>query len=231
MLEAKDVMSGALITCPPDMSVTQVAKLMRDGNTGDVLVTKDRRLMGIVTDRDLAVRVAASEQDPRQVPVRDCMTRRVVTGEPHWKLDRLAKTMGSHQIRRIPIVDHGLLVGIVSLGDIALREKRKPLVARSLEQISEPGAIHQMRSGRGRGLVGLALALTTGTMVAILLSSKSGSEWVDHLQEGINHLQSGAQAFMNNISELQRNKTIGKSTAVIGDILRSGLDRIAALSS
>ncbi len=185
MLLARQVMNGALVCVPPETSVAEVAKLMRDHRTGDVLVTEGTRLAGIVTDRDVALRVAAAEHDPRSVPIRNYMTTRVVTGKPEWGVDRVARTMGEHQIRRLPIVDHGKLVGIVSLGDIALHDPHSHLAAHSLMQISEPTANHRRRVfGRRWGVVGTALVLLTGAAAALALSGKSGSIRRDWITEG-----------------------------------------------
>ena len=93
-MKARDVMTGSLITCHPEAPVAEAARLMRDRNTGDVLVTRDGKLMGIVTDRDIAVRVAAEELDPSQVPIRHFMTKHISTGEPDWDLNKIAKVMG-----------------------------------------------------------------------------------------------------------------------------------------
>ena len=106
MLQARDVMTETLVNCSPTLAVAKAAKLMRDRKTGDVLVTDEGKLVGIVTDRDISVRVTAKSLDPDQVLVRDVMSTRVLTGEPGWDLDQIAKTMGKHQIRRLPIAEH-----------------------------------------------------------------------------------------------------------------------------
>lgn len=183
MLKAHNVMTGSLVTCSPDDSVAEAARMMRDRNTGDVLVTDDGKLMGIVTDRDIAVRVAAKQLDPAQVPVRSFMSKRVVTGQPTWDLDKIAKTMGRHQVRRLPIVDKGMLVGIVSLGDLALRNNHKGDVAQSLKQISEPGSVHRIRSKPNRALPLLLMAGVAAAVVALTLSPKSLSTLWDQLQD------------------------------------------------
>lgn len=167
-MKARDIMTGSLITCSPDTSVSQVAKLMRDGNTGDVLVTDGGKIKGIITDRDIAVRAAAMDKDLREEPVRNYMSSHVMTGSPDWDLDKVAKTMGKHQIRRLPIVDNGWLVGIVSLGDVALRHDHKPRIAQSLKAISEPTPMHYVKEGGSRLLpllvMGLAVAAVAFTM-------------------------------------------------------------------
>lgn len=182
-MKARDIMTGSLITCSPEASVAEAARLMRERNTGDVLVTDDGKLVGIVTDRDIAVRVAAKELDPREVSIRHSMSKRVVTGQPAWDLDKVIKTMGKHQVRRLPIVDGGMLVGIVSLGDLALRTARDKHVAKSLKQISEPRTLHRIRRGRNRLMWTLGLGLLTGAVIAFTMSPKSFSNLWEQVQD------------------------------------------------
>jgi hypothetical protein len=92
------------------------------------------------------------------------MTTEVITGQPDWPLERVAEVMGKHQIRRLPIVQDGAVVGIVSLGDVALHMQKREPVAQSLRDISESGQLH--RSSRPLRLLKLAvpLALVIGVI-------------------------------------------------------------------
>ncbi|MBI4788471.1 MAG: CBS domain-containing protein [Chloroflexi bacterium] len=184
-MKAHDVMIGSLVTCPPDTSVAEVARLMRDSDTGDVLVTQDHKLVGIVTDRDIAVRVAAKELDPREVPIKQFMSRRVVTGQPNWDLEKVAKEMGKHQIRRLPITQNGSLVGIISLGDLALRNGHQKHVSKSLKEISQPRGVHRLQRGRNRLLGTLGLGLAVGAVLALTLSPKQVAGLWGQLREQI----------------------------------------------
>src|SRR3972149_1955931 len=121
MLKAHEVMTNALATCAPDASVAHVAAIMRDRDIGDVLIVEDGKLRGIVTDRDLTLQALTGQDDPKQTPIRKYMSTKVVTGEPAWDLEQVASVMAKHQIRHLPIVQDGKLVGIVSLGDVARR--------------------------------------------------------------------------------------------------------------
>ncbi len=184
MPRARDIMTGSLITCAPDVSVAEAAQLMRDRNTGDVLVTDDGKLHGIVTDRDLAIRVSAKGLDPQQVRVKDVMSKRVITGESKWDTDKISKTMGKHQIRRLPIVDDGMLVGIISLGDLAIRKAKPDRVANSLKHISEPRKLHGRHSGGSSRLWALLGAgLVAGAVIALSMSPKPLSELWDDARE------------------------------------------------
>jgi CBS domain-containing protein len=103
---------------------------MRDANIGDVLVTRsDGTVCGIVTDRDLAVNVVAEGKDPNSVTVEDVCNHRiesVTSGDP---VDRAVSLMRDHAIRRLPVIDDGNLVGIVSLGDLAMERDPKSALA------------------------------------------------------------------------------------------------------
>ena len=178
MVQARDVMTESLINCSPTVTVAKAAKLMRDRKTGNVLVTDEGKLVGIVTDRDIAVRVTAKSLDPDQVLVRDVMSKRVQTGEPSWDLDKIARTMGKHQIRRLPIAENGVLTGMVSLSDIALHNDHKSHVAKSLKEISESHGTHRLHPvKRGLLLVTLGLSLVGGAAVALNLFKSGGNLW------------------------------------------------------
>ncbi len=184
MARARDIMTGSLITCSPEVSIAEAARLMRDRNTGDVLVTDDGKLHGIVTDRDIAIRVSAKGLDPQQVRVRDVMSKHVVTGEPKWDTDKISKTMGKHQIRRLPIIDDGMLVGIVSLGDLAVRKAKPDHLASSLKHISEPRKLHGRHSGGSSRLLALlGVGLVAGAVIALSMSPKPVSELWDDARE------------------------------------------------
>jgi CBS domain-containing protein len=169
MPKAYDVMTHALATCAPEANVAQVAAIMRDRDVGNVLVVEDGRLCGIVTDRDLALQALTGQDDPRQTPISKFMNTKVVTGETTWRLERVAKVMARHQVRRVPIVEDGKLVGIISLGDVARREHRKGVVTRSLQAVSTPIDVsRQGRFRRSRAMVGFGLATLAATGLAWL---------------------------------------------------------------
>ncbi|MBO4255931.1 CBS domain-containing protein [Streptomyces griseorubiginosus] len=115
-----DIMTADPVTVEPQTSVTAVARLMRDQDLGAVLVTDGDRLRGLVTDRDLVVRALAEGGDPEQTTVAGACSDDLVTVAPDDDLDRAIRLMREHAVRRVPVVDHGRPVGIVSLGDAAM---------------------------------------------------------------------------------------------------------------
>lgn len=219
-MKARDVMAGGLITCPPDAPVTEAAKLMRDRDTGDVLITEDGKLLGIVTDRDVAIRAAASGEDPREEPVRKYMSKRLVMGHPNWDLRRVSNTMSKHQIRRLPIVENGMLLGIISLGDLALRDKHRDKVGQALRAISEPKGVRRLRRGRSRMLGTLALALLAGAVVAFTMSPKSMSNLAERAQDNWARMRDNWERF-------QGSETWDRMV----DTVQRGRDRLSEMTS
>jgi CBS domain-containing protein len=101
-------------------TVTEAARLMRDEDVGIVPVTEGEKLVGTVTDRDIAIRVVAEGKSPETVTVGEIASRELVTIDPQQDLDEALKLMAKHQVRRLPVVEEdGRLVGIVAQADVA----------------------------------------------------------------------------------------------------------------
>jgi len=138
-----EMMTPSPTVARPDDAVHQVARMMRDEDVGSIPIVEADRLVGIITDRDIAVKVVAAGLDPRQTLVGDVMSPDPVTGSPQMSEHQALALMGREQIRRLPIVEGGRLVGIVSLGDFALEAsegEQQEEVGSVLEEISEPAA-------------------------------------------------------------------------------------------
>ncbi|NEY31540.1 CBS domain-containing protein [Streptomyces sp. PRKS01-65] len=116
----RDIMTSEPVTVEPQTSVVDVARIMRDEDLGAVLVTEGDRLRGLVTDRDLVIRALAEGGDPQQTTVAGACSDDVVTVRPDEELDHVVELMREHAVRRVPVVDEGHPVGIVSLGDMAM---------------------------------------------------------------------------------------------------------------
>ncbi|WP_081240252.1 CBS domain-containing protein [Streptomyces viridosporus] len=124
----RDIMTGAPVSVGPHTSVAEVARIMRDRDLGAVLVTDGDRLRGLVTDRDLVVRSVSRGGDPEETTVAGACSEDLVTVGPDDDLDRVARLMREHAVRRVPVVDGGHPVGIVALGDLAMeRDPRSAL--------------------------------------------------------------------------------------------------------
>jgi CBS domain-containing protein len=134
-----DVMTRHPATVRPDATVAQVAAMMRARDIGAVPVCDGARLVGMVTDRDIAVRATADGRDPQVTYVRDVMSSGIAWASQDDPVERAARIMTEHRIRRLPIVDaRKNLVGIVSLGDLAVETGDDALSGETLERISEP---------------------------------------------------------------------------------------------
>ena len=115
-----DIMSGRVVSIGQDEPVSAAARLLKHANVGALPVCDGkRRLRGIVTDRDIVTRCVALGGDPAETPVKEIMSRGVVTCAPFDELDAAVKRMEDEQVRRLPVLDGGRLVGIVTLCDMA----------------------------------------------------------------------------------------------------------------
>jgi CBS domain-containing protein len=133
----RDVMTESPRSVEPGESVVEAARLMRDGDVGSLPVLEEGRLVGVITDRDLAIRVVAEAMSPERVTVSDVASREPVTAAPGDDLDEALRLMARHQVRRLPIVEDERLVGILAQADVALAEKEKK-TGEVVEAISEP---------------------------------------------------------------------------------------------
>ncbi|MFF5104236.1 CBS domain-containing protein [Streptomyces sp. NPDC000134] len=115
----KDVMTPGVVAVRPDASLMEAARLMAGQNIGDVVVADGQRVVGVLTDRDITVRAVAEGVDPLAVGVRSvCTPDPLVVGPDDPVADAVA-LMREHAVRRLPVVENGLPVGMVSLGDLA----------------------------------------------------------------------------------------------------------------
>jgi CBS domain-containing protein len=133
----RDAMTEAPRSIGQSASVVEAALLMRDADIGSLPITDDEQLVGMITDRDITTRVVAEAADPRTTTVADVYSRDLISVEPENDLNEALRLMARHQVRRLPVVENGKLVGIVAQADIALRENEKK-TGELVEAISEP---------------------------------------------------------------------------------------------
>ena len=137
-----DVMSREVKLVGPDENVRQVAQMMREADTGILPVAEGDRLIGMLTDRDVTVRLVAEGRDPGQTKVRDVMTADVRYVFEDEDLEHVAENMAEQRVRRLPVMNRQKrLVGVVSLGDMA-KGRRSPLAGRALSGIARQGGQH-----------------------------------------------------------------------------------------
>ncbi|PTR16575.1 CBS domain-containing protein [Nitrosospira sp. Nsp2] len=138
MQKLSEIMNTDVQTVAPDATIEEAAQEMRDGDFGLVPVVDDEELIGVITDRDIAIRAVAEGKDSG-TPVREVMSEGVVWASEDDSIEDAARIMSDHQIRRLPIVDADQhLVGIVSLGDFAVDSSDIEPVVEALSDISRP---------------------------------------------------------------------------------------------
>jgi CBS domain-containing protein len=133
----RDVMTSNPCSIDADKSVAYAAKMMRDQAVGLAPIVEGDKLIGMLTDRDIAIRVVAEGRDPDQVNVAEVASRQLVTIDPQQDLDEALRIMAKHQVRRLPVVEEdGKLVGVVAQADIA-REGDDSQTGELVEEISK----------------------------------------------------------------------------------------------
>jgi CBS domain-containing protein len=125
----------------PDQTIREAAQLMADIDAGALPVTEDDRLVGMITDRDIAVRAVAQGKSP-DTRIRDVMSPGILYCFDDQQLEDVSRNMGKNQVRRLPVINRDKrLVGILSLGDLASKEDPSA-VGRTVSRVSEPGGRH-----------------------------------------------------------------------------------------
>lgn len=120
-MQVREAMNKDIKVISPDTPIVEVARQMRDGDFGVMPVCEGEKILGMVTDRDIAVRVVADGKDVTNLMVREVMTPEVLTCNENDSLESVAELMADRQIRRLPVVDASQkLVGIISVGDLAI---------------------------------------------------------------------------------------------------------------
>ena len=132
----REVMTSKLCSIDTDKPVAYAAKMMRDEDVGIAPIVEGDRLVGVLTDRDIAVRVVAEGRDPEQVKVTEVASRDVVTLDPQQDLDEALRLMARHQVRRLPVVDEQRLVGMLAQADVA-SEAKASKTGEVVEEISQ----------------------------------------------------------------------------------------------
>lgn len=144
-MQCKDVMTEKPVCSVPDESAQRVAQVMKEQNVGAIPVCDSReskRLIGVVTDRDIALRVVAEGRDPAGTQVGDIMSREVFCCGPEDSIENALKTMTRQQVRRILVVDQDrCMLGIIAQADIATRLRAPEQTAEVVTEVSKPSTL------------------------------------------------------------------------------------------
>ncbi len=133
----RDVMTSDPRSVEPSTTVADAAQLLKSQDVGSLPIVEDGRLLGMLTDRDIVLRVVAEGKDPQATHVGDVASRALVTVDPQQSLEEALRLMAKHQVRRLPVVEEdGRLVGIVAQADVATTGDERR-VGETVEQISQ----------------------------------------------------------------------------------------------
>ena len=135
-MKLRDVMTPNPRTLDVNATVQDAARVMRDADTGVVPIVENGKPVGLITDRDIVVRAVADGAEPTR-PVRELATDTLVTAEPDMSTGEAAELMGQHQVRRLLVCEGDRLVGVASIGDIAVKEGKDRRIGDTLQEISQ----------------------------------------------------------------------------------------------
>jgi CBS domain-containing protein len=138
-MKVRDSMTRQPATCAPGDTCAQAATLMKQEDCGSIPVVDGRRLVGIVTDRDIVIRAVAAGKDPKTTRVAEIMSADPITVSPEDDLSEAAKTMAERQVRRLPVVEDGVLVGLLVTAHVARHESSSE-TGETMKEISEPAS-------------------------------------------------------------------------------------------
>ena len=141
-MQVQEVMSQAPKVISPESSLVEAAKLMREGDFGFLPVCNGERLIGMITDRDIAIRAMADGCDLNDCQVQDVMSTDVYTCRHDSEIAEAGELMSTKQVRRLPVInEQKRLVGIISLGDLAREPRQTENVGQALQSISQPTVV------------------------------------------------------------------------------------------
>jgi CBS domain-containing protein len=147
-MRVSEAMTREVRICTPGQPIREVARTMAAIDVGALPVGENDRLIGMITDRDIAVRAVAQGKGP-DTPVREIMSEHVEYCFDDEELDRVAQGMADVRVRRLPVVNREKrLVGILSLGDVARRGNQREIVAETVAGVSAPGGPHRQAADR-----------------------------------------------------------------------------------
>jgi CBS domain-containing protein len=147
----RHVMATEPKTARPDMNAFDGAALMGSYDVGAIPIVDDEGFLGIVTDRDLVLRVLAARKEPQETRLGDVLTRDPVTVSPDATLAEARRLMAEHRVRRLPVCKGAELVGILSMGDVAVADASARAVGETLKEVSESKATAERADGPDPG--------------------------------------------------------------------------------
>jgi CBS domain-containing protein len=144
-MKVRAIMTAKVATASPKTTIDEIATMMRDEDTGAIPVVDDGELVGVITDRDIVIRCIADGEDAAKMTADEVLSARLETIEPDAEVEEAARLMARSQVRRLPVVENGQLVGMVSLGDIAVKASDSR-AGEALEEVS-----HGVKASQAKG--------------------------------------------------------------------------------
>ncbi|WBW96887.1 CBS domain-containing protein [Oceanirhabdus sp. W0125-5] len=141
-MDVRDIMSRNVITLSKHDTVETAARLMKEHDIGSIPICENKQVIGVITDRDIAIRTVAGGRDTA-APLIEVMSNSIVTGTPEMDVNDAARLMSDRQVRRLPICNEKGLVGIVALGDMAIESQAQDEAEEALTNISQPAQPHR----------------------------------------------------------------------------------------
>lgn len=151
-MKVRDVMTSQVATANADSTLEEIATMMKSEDTGAIPVVEEDELLGIITDRDIVIRCVAEGRDPSEVIAEDILTDSLEVVDPDTDVVEALDLMGRHQIRRLPVVENGELVGMVSIGDLAVKQGDEQETGETLKDVSKGVKRAQRRAEPARVL-------------------------------------------------------------------------------
>jgi CBS domain-containing protein len=136
-MKVRDVMTNSVDWVTPDTSVVEVAQLMKKDDVGSIPVCKEDRLIGIITDRDIVLKVVSAGGNTNNISVKDVMSTDIISVSADQDVHEAADLMSRNQIRRLPVLEKGELVGILAIGDLAVEKIHINEAGDALSDISQ----------------------------------------------------------------------------------------------
>ncbi len=151
-MKIREIMTTEVATGSRQTNLERLAKMMRDEDVGAIPIVDDDELAGIITDRDIVVRCVADGRNPAEVTAEEVISAELETVAPDADVEEASRIMAERQLRRLPVVDNGRLIGVVSIGDIAVKQGDERKSGKALRQVSKGvKASGRKQSGRGKG--------------------------------------------------------------------------------
>jgi len=135
-MKIREIMTSGVVTASPETTLEEIATMMKAQDTGAIPILEDEDLLGIITDRDIVLRCIAEGEDPAEMTADDILSETLEIVDPESDVQEALEIMGRLQIRRLPVVENGKLVGMVSLGDLAVKQGDQEESGEALKEVS-----------------------------------------------------------------------------------------------